>query len=74
MVTRQTIDLIEAVASKAIPEGVVHQIAERSGAIPLFAEELTKALVEDVSPLTESALPVTRQAIACRAHRLPGFR
>ncbi|MGQ0502625.1 MAG: AAA family ATPase [Panacagrimonas sp.] len=39
----------------ALPEGLVDQIATRAGGVPLFAEELTKAVIESASQATAGA-------------------
>ena len=44
---RQRIALVERIAGgKALPDEVIHQIADRADGVPLFVEELTKSVLE----------------------------
>ncbi len=38
--------MIKQIAGKALPQEIVEQIVERTDGVPLFIEELTKAVVE----------------------------
>jgi predicted ATPase len=44
--TGEAMTLAETVAGKALPGEVVAQIAERADGVPLFVEELTRAIIE----------------------------
>ncbi len=47
------------VAQKALPEALVEQIVDKTDGVPLFVEELTKAVLESGSPVgaSDAALP-----------------
>jgi len=68
---RQAVELIKGMAGKKrLPDAVVEQIAARSDGIPLFAEELTKTLLESElfwSPVTPTAALATRVCRRLRA-------
>jgi predicted ATPase/class 3 adenylate cyclase len=53
--------------SDGLPPDVVEQILERTDGVPLFIEELTKAVVE----AGETAAPVTSPTPAVPPHRIP---
>jgi class 3 adenylate cyclase len=58
--------LVERVAgSNALPEEIMAEIVERADGIPLFAEELTKAVLDEAA--TESASAAQLRAIAVPA-------
>ncbi len=58
------VKLIRQVASRAqIDNSLVHQIVTRSDGVPLFAQELTKAVL-DLRSLDPSAVPLTLQDFA----------
>jgi class 3 adenylate cyclase/predicted ATPase len=49
---RQSVAIIASVAQgKPLPEAVTEQILDRADGIPLFVEELTKAVVESAAPV-----------------------
>ena len=57
---RERTALVSQIAGgKALPEEMVRQIAERTDGVPLFIEELTKAVLESGAPL--AAIPTTLQ-------------
>jgi tetratricopeptide (TPR) repeat protein len=59
---RQTREMIAALsAARALPEAVVEQLVTRADGIPLFAEELTQAVVETGSDTAVTEIPVTLQ-------------
>jgi len=59
---RQTREMIAALsAARALPESVVEQLIARADGIPLFAEELTQAVVEAGSGAAVAEIPVTLQ-------------
>src|SRR5215472_16940332 len=61
LTTRQTRELIAVLsATRALPEAVVEQLLTRADGIPLFAEELTQAVVEAGTDAM-AAIPVTLQ-------------
>jgi class 3 adenylate cyclase/tetratricopeptide (TPR) repeat protein len=81
---RQSQELIRRVARKDLPDGVVEQIVGRTDGVPLFIEELTKAIIEsgpfEASPNPyddgrgsgEPMIPVTLQdSLLARLDRLP---
>jgi class 3 adenylate cyclase/tetratricopeptide (TPR) repeat protein len=43
---RQCALLVESISSKPLPEAVIAQIVEKTDGVPLFVEELTKAVLE----------------------------
>lgn len=74
-------------AGKALPPGVLSQIATRAEGVPLFVEELTRAVLESDSvqdygdhfvldkPLQTGAIPVTlNDALMARLDRIPGVK
>ena len=74
-------------AGKALPPEVLRQIATRAEGVPLFVEELTKAVLESGSvqdcgdhfildkPLLAGAIPVTlNDALMARLDRSPGVK
>ena len=74
-------------AGKALPPEVLSQIATRAEGVPLFVEELTKAVLESGSvqdcgdhfvldkPLQAGAIPVTlNDALMARLDRSPGVK
>ena len=69
---RQMREMIAAVsAARALPEAVVEQLVTRAGGIPLFAEELTQAVVEAGGDAAVAAIPVTLQdSLLARLDRL----
>jgi class 3 adenylate cyclase/predicted ATPase len=68
--------LVEKIAAgKALPDGIVAQIVNRTDGVPLFIEELTKAILEDfrisASPAVPAAVPATlRASLTARLDRL----
>jgi class 3 adenylate cyclase/tetratricopeptide (TPR) repeat protein len=59
--------------AQALPEDVVNEIVERTDGVPLFLEELTKAVLDSESPTQEilSAVPATLHAsLMARLDRL----
>jgi predicted ATPase len=53
--------------NKALPESIRQDIIERTDGIPLFVEEMTKAVLEarDESAAEDTAAPVPAPALAC---------
>jgi class 3 adenylate cyclase/tetratricopeptide (TPR) repeat protein len=82
--TRQTVELARRVAGpRAVPDDVLRQIAARTDGVPLFAEELTKSVLESgllsdrpdrlgvATPLPALAIPATlRDSLMARLDRL----
>ena len=67
---RQTREMIAAVsAARALPEAVVEQLVTRADGIPLFAEELTQAVVEAGGDAAVAEIPVTLAGLAAGAAR-----
>jgi class 3 adenylate cyclase len=66
--------LVEQIAGgKALPEEVVAQIVERTDGVPLFAEELTKSVLE--SGVTQLGIPTTlHDSLMARLDRLASVR
>jgi class 3 adenylate cyclase len=56
--------------TQALPEDVVDDIVERTDGVPLFLEELTKAILESGVPSQEivSAVPATKLAVPATLH------
>jgi class 3 adenylate cyclase/tetratricopeptide (TPR) repeat protein len=85
---RQRAEMITGVtAGKALPKEVAEQIVERTDGVPLFVEELTKAVVESgmltdmgdrysaTGPVTPLAIPASLQAsLLARLDRLAPVR
>ncbi len=85
---RQRAEMIAGVTGgKALPEEIADQIVDRTDGVPLFVEELTKAVVESgiltdagdrytaVGPLPALAIPATLQAsLLARLDRLAPVR
>jgi DNA-binding response OmpR family regulator/class 3 adenylate cyclase len=71
----ETEELVRQVAERrTLPEGSIDQILDRAGGVPLFAEELTKAILErgpEGSLAVGPSIPTTLQALlASRLDRL----
>jgi AAA ATPase domain/Adenylate and Guanylate cyclase catalytic domain len=80
--------LVEQIAgTKALPDGVVAQIADRADGVPLFVEELTKSVLESGllreeadhyvldGPLPPFAIPTSlHDSLMARLDRLPSVR
>ncbi len=85
---RRCVELISLVtAGKVLPKQVVEQIIDRTDGVPLFIEELTKAIVESdllvdagdhyaiAGPLPQRAIPMTLHAsLLARLDRLGSAR
>ena len=69
---RQTREMIIALsAAQALPEAVVEQLVTRADGVPLFAEELTQAVLEAGSDAAVAEIPVTLQdSLLARLDRL----
>jgi class 3 adenylate cyclase/nucleoside-triphosphatase THEP1 len=78
---RDVATMVEHLAgNRALPQDVVHEIAERTDGVPLFVEELTKAVIESSAdgaralsgvPHPASAVPATLHAsLMARLDRL----
>jgi predicted ATPase len=69
---RQMREMIAAVsAARALPEAVMEQLVTRADGIPLFAEELTQAVVEAGGDAAVAEIPVTLQdSLLARLDRL----
>ncbi len=69
---RQMREMIAAVSTaRALPEAVMAQLVTRADGIPLFAEELTQAVVEAGGDANVVAIPVTLQdSLLARLDRL----
>ena len=63
---------------KALPQALIEQIVERTDGVPLFVEELTKAVLENSEldqPAQQVAIPTTLQAsLMARVDRLGSAR
>jgi class 3 adenylate cyclase len=72
----QTRAMVAAVSAEwGLPEAVLRQLAERADGIPLFAEELTRAVVEAGSDAVVAAIPTTLQdSLLARLERLAGAK
>jgi len=58
-----------------LPEAVLEQLAERADGVPLFAEELTRTVVEAGSSAVAAAIPTTLQdSLLARLERLEGAK
>jgi predicted ATPase len=66
---RSTTAMIANVAGKDLPSEIVEEIAKRTDGVPLFVEELTKAVLElDVGVTTLSAVPGSALSVAATLH------
>lgn len=66
-----TTELVRKIAGFEIDEAAITNIAERSDGIPLFAEELTIALLEQNATADTAEVPITLQAsLSARLDRL----
>lgn len=83
----QTRQLAEHIAGKPVPEAVIDHIANRTDGVPLFVEEMTKAVLESsivkdtgdwyelTGPLDSRSIPNTLQdSLMSRLDRLGGAR
>jgi class 3 adenylate cyclase/tetratricopeptide (TPR) repeat protein len=71
LVSGQSVELAGAIAGNVLPDTTLRQIIERAGGVPLFIEELTRALVEAGPEAAARQVPVTLQAsLAARIDRL----
>src|SRR3954451_24719179 len=60
---------------RGLPPGVLGEIASRSDGVPLFIEELTKAVLEAEATGAGAAVPASLQAsLMARLDRVPGAR
>jgi class 3 adenylate cyclase len=66
--------LVKQIAGgKALPDGVIEQIADRTDGVPLFVEELTKSVLESGVPLV--GIPTTlHDSLMARLDRLSSAR
>ncbi len=76
---RERMAMIEHVTGgKALPQALLDQIVERTDGVPLFVEELTKAVLENEEldqPAQQLAIPTTLQAsLMSRVDRLGSAR
>ncbi len=62
-------DLMRKKASGALPDGVIDQIYDRTGGVPLFVEEFTK-MVQDSGALDEAGASSARARVLM-AHEIP---
>lgn len=67
----QIAEMARDVAGNALPQSTIARIIERTDGVPLFVEELTKAMAEAGYELAEADVPVTLQAsLMARLDRL----
>ena len=76
---RERMALVDHVTGgKALPQALLEQIVERTDGVPLFVEELTKAVLESnelAQPAQQVAVPATLQAsLMARVDRLGSAR
>ena len=73
---RQAREMIAAVsAARALPESAVAELVERADGVPLYAEELTHAVVEAGGEAAGAPIPVTLQdSLLARLDRLSGAK
>ena len=76
---RERMAMVEHVTGgKALPQALLEQIVERTDGVPLFVEELTKAVLESEEleqPMQQLAIPTTLQAsLMSRVDRLGSAR
>ena len=71
---RERTALVEQIAgTKALPDAVINQIAERTDGVPLFVEELTKSVLESGVPLV--GIPTTlHDSLMARLDHLDSVR
>ncbi len=69
---RQAREMVLATCTvRALPESVIDQLVARADGVPLYAEELTRAVVENESDATSVAIPATLQdSLLARLDRL----
>ena len=58
----QTAEVVSDVAGRDLSDDIVARIVERTDGVPLFVEELTKAMAEADFDLADADVPVTLQA------------
>jgi DNA-binding winged helix-turn-helix (wHTH) protein len=70
---RQTVEMVAQVAgARALPSGVLDELVARTGGVPLFIEELTRAVVEADA---REPIPVALQdSLMARLDRLEGAK
>ena len=65
----------EVVAARALPEATRLEILARSDGVPLFIEELTKAVLETAPAGQQAVVPATLQdSLIARLDRVPGMK
>jgi class 3 adenylate cyclase/predicted ATPase len=65
--------VMQIAGDKPLPNGVIDQITERTDGVPLFAEELTKSVLESGAPLV--GIPTTlHDSLMARLDRLASVR
>ena len=64
----------ELSARHALPGAVVENVAERTGGVPLFVEELTRLLLERGEQGTQTIPPTLQQSFTARLDRLGSAR
>jgi class 3 adenylate cyclase/predicted ATPase len=65
--------VVQIAGGKALPDGVIDQIAERTDGVPLFVEELTKSVLEGGVPLL--GIPTSlHDSLMARLDRLASVR
>jgi class 3 adenylate cyclase/tetratricopeptide (TPR) repeat protein len=70
--SRQARELVASISSGVtLPDDVVNMLIERSAGVPLFLEELTRAVLEEEGRVAERYIPVTLQeSLLARLDRL----
>jgi len=58
----QSAEIARAVAGERLDDDVIGRIVERAGGVPLYVEELTKALLEGGDDVAATDIPMTLQA------------
>jgi class 3 adenylate cyclase/predicted ATPase len=73
---RQAREMIAAVSrARTLPEAVVEQLVARADGVPLYAEELTQAVMETGGEVSAAAIPVTLEdSLLARLDRLSSAR
>jgi TOMM system kinase/cyclase fusion protein len=87
LTSRQTADMLEHVAGKALPGEILEQVVDKTDGVPLFVEELTKMVLESgllreqedryelTGPLPPLAIPATlSDSLMARLDRLAAVK